>query len=110
MKFNELAIGLRFLYQDHEFTKVSPLMAKPEGESANRLIPRSATVTPLDEPDSQPQAPREIAVDELNRAMQRLTDEINDILIDSGLEAATLNQLSKELQRAFQRARLSLHL
>ncbi|MCP3867274.1 MAG: hypothetical protein GY703_04090 [Gammaproteobacteria bacterium] len=48
MKFNQLSIGDRFIYNDLAFTKSGPLQAVAEGSSNPRLIPRSALVRPLD--------------------------------------------------------------
>jgi hypothetical protein len=111
MKFAQLAIGLRFRYQDREYLKTSPLMAEPADEGAARLIPRSANVDPLDTPPRAIEAPREeVALEELNRVMSVLAGEINDIVADSGLDAQQANRLARELQQAFNRARRALHL
>jgi hypothetical protein len=110
MKFAQLSIGLRFRYQDREYRKTSPLMAEPEGEGAARLIPRSADVFPLDAVPEPAEAPTEIALGELNRAMARLADEINDIIADSGLDAQQASHLARQLQQAFERARQTLRL
>lgn len=49
MKFFQLPGGARFRYRDEIYRKVSPLMAAAEGDEKPRLIPRSASVAPLDE-------------------------------------------------------------
>lgn len=110
MKFAQLAIGLRFRYQDREYVKTSPLMAEPADEGATRLIPRSANVDPLDTPPEAIEAPKQVAVHELNRVMGVLAGEINDIVADSGLDVQQANRLARELQQAFSRARRALHL
>lgn len=111
MKFAQLPVGLRFLYKAHAYTKVSNLMARPEGDGSDRLIPRSANITPLDEPPVDlSERPSEVAIGELDRAMMQLAGEVNDIVAASGLDATEISRLSQALQQAFTRARASLHL
>ena len=49
MKFHQLRPGARFRYGQTVLRKVSPLKAANETNDAQRLIPRSAEVTLLDE-------------------------------------------------------------
>jgi len=110
MKFSLLHIGQRFLYQGRIYRKTTPLMADPEGAEGQRLIPRSAMVEPLDTPSPAPTPPPEIPLEQVNRAMQQLSIEINGIVAESGLNAAAVNQLLGELQGAFTRCRHNLNL
>ena len=48
MKFTQLQIGQRFLYQGKTYRKATPLMADLVDREGQRLIPRSAPVEPLD--------------------------------------------------------------
>lgn len=110
MKFAQLAIGQRFTSQGEAYTKISPLMAEPLAGGTGRLISRSAPVTPLDAPPREREPPTEVAVEDLDRAMAQLADEINGILTASGLDSARIARLSHELQQAFGRARKNLKL
>ncbi len=56
MKFNLLKIGERFLYKDELYTKSTPLVAINEATGNNKLIPRSALLKPVREPDKPQQA------------------------------------------------------
>lgn len=49
MKFHQLRLGARFRYQDKVLRKVSPLRGAGETDETQRLIPRSAEVTVLDD-------------------------------------------------------------
>ncbi len=48
MRFPQVAIGQRFTYQGKAYSKTGPLTASEEGSGNQRMIPRSAEVTPLD--------------------------------------------------------------
>ena len=47
MKFTQLPIGESFEYQNGRYSKVSPLIAVNLENNQQRMIPRSALVTPL---------------------------------------------------------------
>jgi hypothetical protein len=110
MKFTQLQIGQRFLYQGKTYRKATPLMADPVDGEGQRLIPRSAPVEPLDAAPPPPELPRDIPLAQIDRAMHRLSTDINRILADSGLEAEKVNTLVRELQGAFVRCRHTLNL
>ena len=110
MKFTELQIGQRFLYQGKTYRKTTPLMADPVDGAGQRLIPRSAAVEPLDAAASPPALPGDIPLAQIDRAMHRLSADINQILADSGLDAQKVNALLRELQGAFVRCRHTLNL
>jgi hypothetical protein len=48
MKFHQLPLQGRFHYQGKIYRKVSPLQAHCEADATQRLVPRSAVVTPID--------------------------------------------------------------
>lgn len=110
MKFTTLAIGQRFLLEDKEFTKISPLMGAPSDGGPQRLIPRSAPVTPVGDHPPPASLPSEISVKALDTAMQQLTGEVTRIIADSDLDPVQAGRLSSELQAAFLKARHSLGL
>jgi hypothetical protein len=110
MKFTQLQIGQRFLYQGKTYRKVTPLMADPVDGEGQRLIPRSAIVEPLDATPPPAQLPEDIPLAQIDRAMHRLSADINQILADSGLDAESVNALSREMQGAFVRCRHTLNL
>ena len=110
MKFTQLQIGQRFLYQGKTYRKATPLMADPADGAGQRLIPRSAAVEPLDAAAPPTELPGEIPLTQIDRAMHRLSADINQVLADSGLDAQQVNALLRELQGAFMRCRHTLNL
>ena len=70
MKFAQLPLGARFVYRGQNYRKVSSIQAADEGGGGNKLIPRSAAVTLLDDqgaeirreiPDTIPRAGLQLA-------------------------------------------------
>ncbi len=114
MKFSALAIGQRFRFQGGEYTKTSPLMAEACAGGERRLLPRSAEVAPLDNSAAAsgelPTPPSEVPLEQLDRVMQQLAGELNEIIAESGLNAAQSSELARLLQAAFVRARQALQL
>jgi len=112
MKFTGLQIGQRFRYQGKTYRKATPLTATAEGEEQKKLIPRSALVEALDaRPDPVPtSAARDIPVATLDRAMNELASDINEIIAESGLNAEQASSLSRQLQAAFLKTRHHLNL
>lgn len=47
-KFHQLRPGQRFLWQDSTYEKINPLLARSLDSGAQRMVPRSTTVTLLD--------------------------------------------------------------
>jgi hypothetical protein len=45
MKFPQVPLGQRFLFQGEPYVKIGPLTARREQDGENRLIPRSALVS-----------------------------------------------------------------
>ena len=52
MKFYLLPIGEKFKYQGETYIKAGPLTASSETKGSNKLIPRSANITSVNESDS----------------------------------------------------------
>lgn len=48
VKFHSLPIGERFRWQDTQYVKISPLIAREETSGKSQLIQRAAQVEPLD--------------------------------------------------------------
>ena len=55
MKFKLLSIGQKFEYQGETYIKTSPLIASNVKTSNNKMIPRSATLTLLDDSGTKKQ-------------------------------------------------------
>ena len=110
MKFPQLQIGQRFAYQGKTYRKATPLLADLEDAEGQRLIPRSAMVEPLEPAAAITEAPSEIPVALVDRAMEQLSSDINRITKDSGLDAEGVNNLLCELQGALLRTRRKLNL
>lgn len=110
MKFSQLPIGQPFRFQGKTYSKVSPLMAQAEGESAQRLIPRSAEVEPLGELPQRSEPPQQLPRQQVDRAMQALAEQINAAVAESGLPAEGVNALLRQLQSAMLECRRTLEL
>jgi hypothetical protein len=92
VKFYQLQPGARFRYRATVFRKVSPLKATSEADATQRLIPRSAEVTLLDEsgdavperlPDTLPGARVEAALEQFLTACARATERTDPPLTDA---------------------------
>lgn len=112
MKFSQIQLGNRFQFQGKTYRKVSPLMAQPEDGEKQRLIARSAVVDLVDGQATTPatQTPSQIAVQDIDQAMQTLAERINDAVAESGLDAQQTNQLLRRMQVAFLQCRQQLKL
>jgi hypothetical protein len=113
MKFSQLAIGQRFAWQGQTWVKSTPLQADPVEGGKRRLVPRSATVEPLEiesETDTPPARPSQIPVERLEQAMDVFGRELSDIVTGSGLDAEACTQTLRQLQKAFARLRHRLDL
>ncbi|MBI4987023.1 MAG: hypothetical protein HZC24_17175 [Rhodocyclales bacterium] len=54
MKIHQLPLGARFEYEGQEYVKTGPLIGA--GSAGQRLIPKYATLRPLDQADAPPPA------------------------------------------------------
>ena len=80
VKFHQLAPGTRFWWQDTEWIKVSPLLARQTESEATRVVPRSARVT-TESPQAAAAQPQGSwvpagAVDHLELELTRLIDRL----------------------------------
>lgn len=57
MRFHELPVGQRFEFEGEAYVKISPLVAKAEGNWKTRFMPRATEVQPV-----QAEAPRPAVV------------------------------------------------
>jgi len=108
MKFSQLAIGQRFVWQGQTWVKSTPLQADPVEDGKRRLVPRSATVEPLEvesATDTPPARPSQIPLERLEQAMDAFGRELSDIVTGSGLDAEASAQALHQLQKAFARLR-----
>ena len=62
MKFNILSIGQKFKYQNEVYVKTSPLIASNVANGHNKMIPRYATLTLLDNEGANEQQIKDEAV------------------------------------------------
>ena len=89
MKFKLLSIGQKFKYQDEVYVKTSPIVASNIETGHNKMIPRYATLTLLDNSGENIQAPSKETVNaeemlkEFNLFYEKCiaTLEKNDVLI-----------------------------
>ena len=83
MKFPQLPLGQRFVFQNDVYAKIGPMSARRERDGQQRLIPRSAVLAPpesLNKPETQrmeegPAADRwEAALDAYERELHAALD------------------------------------
>lgn len=73
MRFFELGPGERFSFAGHQYRKISPLQARDEADGAQRLIARSAVVTPLTATQPPPPAPDRLPGSVAVAAIEQMT-------------------------------------
>jgi hypothetical protein len=104
VKFHQLRLGARFRYRGMVLRKISPLKAAAEVDDLQKLIPRSAEVSPLDErgeviaqrlPDTLPGARLEAALGLFLAACEHAATRTDPALTD-----AQRAQLMQALQTA----------
>jgi hypothetical protein len=104
MKFHQLRPGARFRYRQAVLRKVSPLKACNETDDAQRLIPRSAEVTLLDERGEPVRriVPATLAGSAVESALGHLTASFDHDLaqIEPPLTEVQTAQLRQALHRA----------
>jgi hypothetical protein len=82
MKFHQLAIGTRFHYRGQDYCKSSPLAASA-GDGSQRMIPRSAKVTLLDD---TPQTTAADGRQPLHAAIQRHHERCRELLSQAAVQ------------------------
>ena len=103
MKFHQLREGARFAYRGATYRKNAPLTAIAEATGRQRLIPRSAAVTPTDaaEPPTAAQLPDGLPATVLTRALEQLTQACEAVVLaEPALGEARRAQLVHEMRRA----------
>jgi len=112
-KFTQLPIGDSFEFQGERFLKTGPLTGRNLATNQQRMIPRSATVTPLNEaaavetPPSQRQLPEALVLEAFEHYHKgclewlRLTEETDSVLAQRIREAMELarKRFLQELQQ-----------
>ena len=89
MKFKLLSIGQKFKYQDEVYVKTSPIVASNVETGHNKMIPRYAVVTLLDQSGEKTQPPSKESVNakdalkQFNLFYEKCIEilEKNDVLI-----------------------------
>ncbi len=81
LKFGQLPPGRRFRWKNQLWLKTSPILASPEGGKKPALVPRSAMVEVLDEPDPAGQAtgPGEAVGFVMNELRNKLLSRLEDL-------------------------------
>lgn len=90
MKFPQLPIGQRFLFQGEPYLKVGPLTARRERDGEDRLIPRSALVA-LPSPKRPDPVPVTAGLSlRVARALDAYDEALRSVLLASGSGDACL--------------------
>jgi hypothetical protein len=105
IRFTHLQIGQQFDYQGVPYTKVAPLIASNNTNGTQRMIPRSAAVTLLQDGQSAPAADNPVhpALAVLQRYHQTALAELQALGADEarmGAARARLDRLKDELAAA----------
>lgn len=103
-KFHQLRPGQRFQWQDETYEKINPLLARHLDSGAQRLIPRSTAVAPLDGAAIPPAAePRPADLQAVRHAFEDYHRSSLRWLEQQDGSEETLNQAREALLRARQR-------
>lgn len=107
MKFTQVPLGQRFLFQGEPFVKIGPLTARRERDGETRLIPRSALITLPQLQGAEPAAEAGVLPDPVSRALAAYESQLRSILLPAGGEAdpvlqARLDEGLTAARRAFQ--------
>jgi hypothetical protein len=99
MKFPQLPSGARFHWRGNLFTKVGPLTARSDADESVSMIPRSATVTLVDDDQSSPR-PTDGNIDpaSLRAALSHCIEEVSAQC--AGLPQAERDTLERTLASA----------
>lgn len=95
MKFSQLKMGDRFIYQGMELEKCGPLQAREKATGIERVIMRSAAVTPVNA-QMEEQPDNSLCLDELKQALAHYHQLTLDLL-----GARKEPQLEKKLGEAY---------
>lgn len=102
MRFPQLPIGQRFRWQGVTYTKTRPIGARGEADGAERMIPRSAVVEPLDgSPPQPPRSPGTLDPDSVRAAIDSLVQDIHTA--HAALPSGTAERLAPALADAHRR-------
>lgn len=87
MKFKLLSIGQKFEYDGEVYVKTSPLIASNVETGHNKMIPRYATLTLLDNTGTQEQQTRDVPIDaqEILNAFNTFYEKCIGILEDKNV-------------------------
>ncbi len=107
MKFSQMPLGRRFLYQGDRYVKVGPLTACWEGTAETRLIPRSAAVSPVEEGGERAPAQSAKAPGWLSTALDGYEQALRAVLLPPGSEPHP--DLGARLESALAVARLAFY-
>lgn len=107
MKFTQLPVGSRFLWQGERYAKTGPMTAHT-ADGRQKLIPRSAHVEPADAADGDHNAaPSGAALPRADvlTALAELTDSVRDFAETlEGPQRSALGQRLAMAEREFRRA------
>jgi hypothetical protein len=98
-RFGELPVGATFLWRGNSHVKISPLLARMEGDSEQVLVPRSARVTLL--ASDPPTAPAPAAGPPSAGALEQLHQDLVQLIRDLPLEPSQIQATLAEVQRLF---------
>lgn len=109
MKFPQVPLGQRFLFQGESYLKIGPLTARRERDGENRLIPRSALVSLPQAGDSGAAAQAGSPSEHGWRALEAYEQVLRSSLLPDGEEGdraleARLDQALRLARRAFKEA------
>ncbi len=104
MRFHQLRPGARFRYKDTVYRKISPLKGASEADESQKLIPRSAEVTLVDEQGQVVAAtlPESIDSEKLQAGLVRFMAACDEVALR--LDPALSESQRTELQRAISAA------
>jgi hypothetical protein len=85
MRFPQLPVGQRFLYQGETYVKTGPVSARRERDGEGRMIPRSALVSLPGAESPAPAGGPDALSDPIERALGAYESALRDALAPPGM-------------------------
>jgi len=104
MRFTQLPIGDHFEYDNERYSKTGPLTAVNLENNRQRMIPRSALVTPLSATTKSEPAPEsDITLDTetIAAAFTRYHETCLQLLAENGTDATAIRQQLEQERKRF---------
>ena len=108
MKFTHLKLGQRFRWHDAVFSKTGPLTAVAEADARTQMIPRSASILPIDGHSDMSVSGTALSADQVLAALEELSAHLERVAAAFESEQAAALRTAIDEGQARLRARLGI--